>query len=175
MCLFIGWLRRISLFFCVPLCPVSQPCPTLVPRIEWDRENIEKRAVSPLFCVCPADFANKNQFLGWFAALFGVDRGRNWARLSYKRGANGVDSTHFPTRFSCLFSVKWSVNLEENQNWNQEITRNNTKRSRFHAKLGKDAKKLAFGSGPVRDLLFVEAEGIMSKSSVRSVLPTGRP
>jgi hypothetical protein len=47
----------------------------------------------------------------------------------------------FPTHFSCLFSVKCSVNIEQNQNRNHEITRNKTKRNRFHAKLAKDAKK----------------------------------
>jgi len=50
----------------VPTYPVSRCCLNLVPGILWDTEVIEKRAFSLRFIACPADFANKNQLLGWF-------------------------------------------------------------------------------------------------------------
>ena len=105
--------------FRVPLNRSSHCCPRLVPCILWDREIIEKRAFSPLFRACPADFANKSQLLGWFTALFGVDRGRNWARLSYKTGTNGVDKGHFWPTNNYQRTTNYSIFKERKQSTSQ--------------------------------------------------------
>src|SRR6476646_9237591 len=52
--IFIVFFTIFEKTFRVPLFRLSQLCPTLVPRIEWDTEAIETRVFSPCFWLCPA-------------------------------------------------------------------------------------------------------------------------
>ena len=54
---------------CNPACPAVPTCPNLVPGILWDREVIEKRAVSPFSDVVPRIFG-KSAFLRPIVPLF---------------------------------------------------------------------------------------------------------
>jgi hypothetical protein len=67
--------------FRVPMHRLSHLCPSLVPPISWDAEVIEKRAFSPLFCDCPADFLQSS---------FGMEGGN-------PSGSEGVDFANFYT------------------------------------------------------------------------------